>query len=234
MSPILTAFAKSPDRGRGLARDMRVRWALEEVGQAYDVRLLSFAELKQPTHLARHPFGQIPTYEDGDLVLFESGAIVLHLAITRFGSGGVDGDTAPQRRPGLLPTDADARQRAIAWMFAALNTIEPPIVERSMAFLFEREQPWYAARGELLDARVHQRLGELSRHLGERTWLEDDFSAGDLLMVSVLLRLQGAGLIEGYPNLVDYIARATARPAYQRAFEAQRQVFMQAQEGPRP
>lgn len=210
MTPILTAFATSPDRGQGLARDMRVRWALEELGVAYDVQLLSFAEMKQPAHLARHPFGQIPTYQEGERVLFESGAILLHLA---------------ERHRGLLPTGDDARMRAIMWMFAALNTVEPPIVERSMAWLLEREQPWYAQRQVMLDERVHARLSQLSAWLGDRTWLEDEFSVGDLMMVAVLLRLQSSGMIDGYPTLAAYLARATERPAYQRAFAAQLAVF---------
>ncbi|WDS34935.1 glutathione S-transferase family protein [Pseudoxanthomonas sp.] len=214
MTPTITAFATSPDRGKGLARDMRVRWALEEVGQPYAVRLVSLAEMKQPPHLARHPFGQIPTYEEGDLILFESGAIVLRLA---------------ERHMGLLPDDAHARMRAISWMFAALNTVEPPIVERSMAWLFEREEPWYAQRMTVLEARVHQRLGELSRRLGEAPWLDGAFSAGDLMMASVLLRLGSSGLVDGYPNLAAFVARATARPAYQRAYAAQEAVFLQSQ-----
>jgi len=210
MNPILTAFATSPDRGQGLARDMRVRWALEELGVAYDVQLLSFVEMKQPAHLARHPFGQIPTYQEGERVLFESGAILLHLA---------------ERHRGLLPTGDDARMRAIMWMFAALNTVEPPIVERSMAWLLEREQPWYAQRQVMLDERVRTRLSQLSAWLSDRTWLEDEFSVGDLMMVAVMLRLQSSGMIDGYPTVAAYLARATERPAYQRAFAAQRAVF---------
>ena len=206
MTPTITAFERSPDRGRGLARDMRVRWALEEAGQPYDVRLMSFAALKEPAHRVRNPFGQIPTYEDGDLMLFESGAIVLHIA---------------GQHAGLLPEDATARARAIAWMFAALSTIEPPIGERSMAVLFERDRPWFAARQSMLDDRVRARLAELSRHLGDADWLDGAFSAGDLLMVTVLRRLEGYGLVEEQPNLVAYVARGVARPAYQRAFAAQ-------------
>ena len=210
MIPVITAFERSPDRGRGLARDMRVRWALEETGQAYDVRLLSFDAMKQPAHLALHPFGQIPSWEEGDLVLFESGAIVLHLA---------------ERHAGLLPDDADARARAVAWMFAALNTVEPPIVERSMAVILERDKPWYAERLPMLDDRVHVRLGQLSNRLGDAEWLDGAFSAGDLMMVSVLLRLGSSGLLDGYPKLSAYIARGEARPAYKRAFGAQLAVF---------
>ncbi|QDA56200.1 glutathione S-transferase family protein [Thermomonas aquatica] len=210
MDPTITAFQHSPDRGRGLARDMRVRWALEETGQAYDVRLLSFAEMKQPAHLALNPFGQIPTYEEGDLTLFESGAIILHLA---------------QRHPGLLPAQADARARAISWMFAALNTMEPPIVEFGMAKLFERDKPWFEQRQPMLEDRVRTRLGQLSARLGDADWLDGAFSAGDLLMVTVLRRLDGHGMLEEHPNLVAYVARGEGRPAYQRAFAAQLAVF---------
>ena len=210
MIPTITAFERSPDRGRGLARDMRVRWALEEVGQPYHVRLVSFAEMKEPAHRSRHPFGQIPTYEEGDLTLFESGAIVFHVA---------------ERHEGLLPDDANARARAIAWMFAALNTVEPPIVERGMAILLEHERSWHEERLAVLEDRVRTRLGELSRRLGEADWLDGGFSAGDLLMVTVLRRLSGSGEVEKYPNLAAYVARGEARPAYQRAFDAQRAVF---------
>jgi glutathione S-transferase len=216
MTITITAFERSPDRGRGLARDMRVRWALEEVGQPYDVRLLSFGEMKQPAHLALHPFGQIPTYEEGGLALFESGAIVFHIA---------------ERHVGLLPEDANARARAIAWMFAALNTLEPPIFERALATIFERDEPWYAQRLRALEDSIGKRLGALSSRLGDADWLDGAFSAGDLLMVTVLRRLQGSGLLEAYPNLSAYIARAEARPAYQRAFDAQLAVFTAASTG---
>jgi glutathione S-transferase len=218
MRPTITAFEKSPDRGRGLARDMRVRWALEEVGRPYDVRLVSFGEMKEPAHLALHPFGQIPTYEEGDLALFESGAIVLHIA---------------ERHAGLLPEDADARTRAIAWMFAALNTVEPPIVDRSIATILERDEPWYAERLPILDSRIRTRLGELSNRLGASDWLDGGFSAGDLLMVTVLRRLDGSGLLEDYPNLSAFVARGEARPAYKRAFEDQLAVFRAAQSNSR-
>lgn len=209
MRPVLTAFAQSPDRGRGLARDMRVRWALEEVEQPYEVRLVTFAEMKQPAHRARSPFGQIPTYEEGGLVLFESGAIVLHLA---------------QTRPGLLSEDPDARARAQAWMFAAVNTVEPPILERANAVLLERGKPWHAERLSKVEERVRVRLRDLAAHLGATEWLEDSFSAGDLLMVHALRRLEGSGLLEEAPSLMAYLARAEARPAYQRAFAAQKAV----------
>ncbi|SFJ53214.1 glutathione S-transferase [Bosea sp. OK403] len=216
MTITITAFERSPDRGRGLARDMRVRWALEEVGQPYDVRLLSFGEMKQPAHVALHPFGQIPTYEEGDLALFESGAIVFHIA---------------EQHAGLLPGDANARARAIAWMFAALNTLEPPIFERALATILERDEPWYAQRLHALEDTIGKRLGALSSRLGDADWLDGAFSAGDLLMVTVLRRLQGSGLLEGYPNLCAYVARAEVRPAYKRAFDAQLAVFTAASAG---
>lgn len=210
MSPTITAFEQSPDRGRGLARDMRVRWALEEVGQPYDVRLVSFSEMKEQPYRARHPFGQIPTYEDGDLVLFESGAIVLHVA---------------ERHAGLLPADARARARAIAWIFAALDTMEPSIGEFDLAGVLEGVRPWYHERQSMLEERVHVRLGELSHRLGDADWLEDAFSAGDLMMVTVLRRLHGSGTLEQHSNLAAYVARGEARPAFRRAFDAQLAVF---------
>src|SRR5262245_36782099 len=210
MTITITAFERSPDRGKGLARDMPVRWALAETGQAYEVRLQSFSALKEPRHRARNPFGQIPTYEQGDLTLFESGAIVFHIA---------------ERHAGLLPVEANARARAIAWMFAALNTLEPPIFELSLAMILERDKPWYAGRQAMLEERVQVRLRELSGQLGDAEWLDGAFSAADLLMVTVLRRAQAAGALEKHPSLVAYVARAEARPAYQRAFADQLAVF---------
>ena len=206
MVPTITAFEKSPDGGKGLARDTRVRWAFEEVGQPYDVRLVSFAALKQPDHLARSPFGQIPTFEAGGLTLFETGAIVLHIA---------------QNHEGLLPKDADARARAITWMFAALSTMELPILDLTIARIFERDQPWAGERLPLVEDRARVRLGQLAASLGDAEWLDGHFSAGDLMMASVLLRYRMPGILDEYPALAAYVARAEARPAYQRAFAAQ-------------
>ncbi len=206
MTITITAFERSPDGGKGLARDTRVRWALEETGQPYEVRLVSFRAMKEPAHLAVHPFGQIPTYQEGDLALFETGAIVLHIG---------------ERHAGLLPADANARARAIAWMFAALSTVEPPIVELGFARILEADKPWYEARMPLVEARVRSRLEPLSARLGSAEWLDGGFSAGDLMMVSVLLRARPSGLLDQYPNLAAYVARGEARPAYQRAFAAQ-------------
>ncbi|HWA37396.1 MAG TPA: glutathione S-transferase family protein [Burkholderiales bacterium] len=208
MTITITAFERSPDGGKGLARDTRVRWALEEAGRPYEVRLVSFRAMKEPPHLALHPFGQIPTYEEGDLVLFETGAIVLHIA---------------ERHAGLLPKDADARARAITWMFAALNTVEPPILELQTA-TFERDKPWSTQRLPLVEERVRDRLKQLSARLGKADWLDGAFTAGDLLMVSVLLRLRSSGILDEFPSLSAYVARGEARPAYKRAFAAQAAV----------
>jgi glutathione S-transferase len=216
MIPTITAFEKSPDRGSGQARDMRVRWALEEVGQPYDVRLVSFSAMKEPAHRALQPFGQIPTYEEGDLALFDSGAIVLHIA---------------ERHAGLLPDDANARPRAIAWMFAALSTMEPTLVERETAILLEGGETWHKRRLPMVEDRIRGRLRDLSVCLGDADWLDGAFSAGDLLMVMVLRRLNRSGLLNEYPNLSAYVARGEARPAFKRAFAAQLAVFTPASKG---
>jgi len=210
MTPVITVFERSPDRGQGLARDMRVRWALEEAGQPYDVRLVSFGAMKEPAHLALHPFGQIPTYQEGDLVLFESGAIVLHVA---------------GRHAGLLPADTNARARAITWMFAALNTVEPPILDLQTAKFAEGDKPWAEERMALVKDRIRVRLDPLSVRLGKADWLDGAFSAGDLMMVHALLRLRPSGMLDEFPNLAAYVARGEARPAYKRAFAAQLAVF---------
>lgn len=206
MKVTITAFERSPDGGRGLARDTRVRWALEEAGQDYEVRPVSFRAMKEPAHLALHPFGQIPTYEEGDLTLFETGAIVLHIA---------------ERHRVLLPEDANARARAVAWLFAALNTVEPPILELANATILERDKPWSKERLPLVEDRVRERLESLAARLGTAEWLDAAFSAGDLMMVSVLLRLKPSGMLEEFPTLAAYVGRGEARPAYRRAFAAQ-------------
>ena len=210
LTPVITVFERSPDRGRGLARDMRVRWALEEVGQPYEVRLVSVGAMKEPAHRALHPFGQIPTYEEGDLALFESGAIVFHIA---------------ERHAGLLPDDASARARAIAWMFAALSTVEPPILDLQNTKFLEGDKAWYEQRLPLVKDRIRDRLGALSVRLGDADWLDGAFSAGDLMMVAVLLRLRVSGMLDEYPSLSAYVTRGEARPAYKRAFAAQLAVF---------
>lgn len=214
MTIIITAFEKSPDGGKGLARDTRVRWALEEVGQPYQVHLVPFSALKEPAHLGIHPFGQIPTYEEGGLVLFESGAIVLHVA---------------EHHAGLLPADANARARAITWMFATLSTVEPPILELVTAKFLEGDKPWAKARLPLVRDRIRERLDQLSARLGDAHWLDGMFSAGDLMMVHVLQRLKPSGILDEFTNLANYVARAETRPAYKRAFAAQLAINNPAQ-----
>jgi glutathione S-transferase len=206
MTITITAFERSPDGGKGLARDTRVRWALEEAGQPYDVRLVPHHAMKEPAHLALHPFGQIPTYEENGLALFETGAIVFHIA---------------QRYPGLLPVDANARARAVTWLFAALNTVEPPILDLFTARILEGDKPWAAERLPLVQERVRTRFRQLAARLGDAEWLDGGFSAGDLMMVSVLLRARPSGILDEFPTLAAYVARGEARPAYQRAFAAQ-------------
>ena len=206
MTITITAFERSPDGGKGLARDTRVRWALEEVGQPYEVRLVSFRALKEPAHLRLHPFGQIPTYEEGDLALFETGAIVLHIA---------------ESYPGLFPQNGNARARAITWMFAAVNSIEPPILELGTAKILEGDKPWTKDRLPLVEDRIRTRFAQLSARLGDSEWLDGAFSAGDLMMASVLLRARASGILDEFRNLAAYVARGEARPAYQRAFAAQ-------------
>lgn len=205
--PTITAFDWVPPFAQGQVRDLRVRWALEEVGQGYDVLYLGQGDQKEPPHRERQPFGQVPTYEDEDVLLFESGAIVLHIAETF---------------DGLFPDDAAARARAIEWMFAALNSIEPSVMDLSFVTLFEADKPWSAMRRGSVEERIHGRLSDLSKRLGDKTWLDGDtFTAGDLLMVSVLRILIDEGFVETYPNLAAYMHRGIARPAFQRALDAQ-------------
>lgn len=213
MIPTITAFERSPDGGKGLSRDTRARWALEEVGQRYEVRPVSFAAMKQPAYRALHPFGQIPVYQEGDLVLFESGSIVFHIA---------------ERHPGLLPADAGARARAITWMFAALSTVEPPILDLANARLHEAKEPWASQRLPIVVERVHHRLRELAARLGDADWLDGAFSAGDLMMIHVLQRLHPSGLLNDHPSLAAYVARGEARPAYRRALAAVRAMSVAA------
>jgi glutathione S-transferase len=213
--PTITAFEQAPDSGRGLARDMPVRWALEEVGQPYEVRLLSASAMKDEAHRAIHPFEQLPTYEEGELALFESGAIIFHIA---------------ESHPVLLPTDANARARAITWMFAALNTMEPPIWNLFIARVLEADQDWSKQRLPLVVNRVRERMDQLAARLGNADWLDGAFSAGDLLMVNVLRRLGPSGILYDYPSLAAYVARGEARPAFKRAFDAQLAVFKATQQ----
>ncbi|HPF46162.1 MAG: glutathione S-transferase family protein [Alphaproteobacteria bacterium] len=214
MIPTITAFKASPDGGKGMARDMPIRWAFEEVNQPYNVRLVTFEEMKKTPHLTLQPFGQIPTYEEGNLELFESGAIVHHIAMTH---------------RGLLPVDEQARARAVSWMFSAVSTIEPPILDFETAGYFERDKDWYDERKPMLKDRIRARLTRLSQRLGNKEWLDDKFSAGDLMMVTVLRRIKNSDLLEEFQNLFEYVARGEARPAFSRAFAAQLDVFKDSQ-----
>lgn len=209
MTITITAFERSPDGGMGLARDTRVRWALEEVGQEYEVRGVSFQAMKEPAHLALHPFGQIPTLEDGDVAIFETGAIVHYLA---------------QTHEGLLPKDPAARARAITWMFAALSTVEPPILELQNAKFGEGDKPWTKDRMPIVMDRIRDRLVQLQTRLGDAEWLDGAFSAGDLMMISVLIRLKPSGFLKEFPKLSAYVERGESRPAYKRAWAAQHEM----------
>lgn len=215
MTITITAFANSLDRGGGYGRDTIVRWALEEVGQSYETRLIAWADFKKPEHRQRNPFGQIPTYEEGDLILFESGAIVLHIA---------------ERFPGLFPIDANARARAITWMFAAVSDIEPVIVQMEVSEYMESDRSWNAERAPLVADRARSRLAELSARLGGADWLDGDFSAADVLMVQALRRLEGQAPLTDFPMLVAYVERGKARPAFKRAFAAQKADYQRTKE----
>lgn len=209
-NPTITAYNWVPDFAQGQVRDLRVRWALEEVGQPYQVRYLNQGSQKAPPHRAMQPFGQVPTFEDGALTLFESGAIVLHVA---------------GQHPGLMPVAPTARARAVEWAFAALNTVEPPIMDHAIATLFEADKPWSKPRLPAVKARIDERLGELSDRLGNRDWLDGEFTAGDLLMVAVLRILNGTDMLTSYPNLAAYVARGEARPAFRKALADQMAGF---------
>lgn len=206
----ITAFDWVPDFAKGQVRDLRVRWALEEVGQPYAVRYLAQGEQKEAPHRACQPFGQVPTFEEGDLLLFESGAIVWHVA---------------ERFPGLMPADPAVRARSLEWLLAALNSVEPPIVDWTMATLFEAGEPWSAPRVPSTVKRMTDRLKEASDRLGDAEWFAGAFGPGDLLMVSVLRILDGTGVLDPFPNLAAYVARGTARPAFARALADQMAGF---------
>ncbi len=206
----ITAYDWVPDFARGQVRDLRVRWALEEVGQPYAVRYLAPGAQKEAPHRARQPFGQVPTFEEGDLVLFESGAIVWHVA---------------ERFPGLMPDDDTARAKSLEWVFAALNSVEPPMMDWVMATLFEAGEPWSAPRVPATEARVTSRLRDASDRLGDADWFAGAFGPGDLLMVSVLRIVQGTKFLDPFPNLAAYVARGTARAAFGRALDDQMAGF---------
>lgn len=203
--PTITAFSWVPEFARSHVRDMRVRWALEEVGQPYEVRLLNGVSSKAAEHRGLQPFGQVPTYEQDGLRMFESGAILLYVA---------------RKYPGLLPSDPTGAAHAEQWVFAAMTSVEPALQDLAMVNVFERDQPWADARRPLSEKRVHGRLQDLSDRLGDKDYLEGEFTAGDLMMACVLHGLSGTPMLEAYPNLAAYLARCEARPAYRKALAA--------------
>ena len=206
----ISAFRWVPPFARGLVRDLRLRWALEEAGLPYRVKLLEQGTQTSAENRERQPFGQVPWYEEDGLVLFESGAIVLHIA---------------EKSEVLLPRDPAARARAIMWVFAALNTVEVVVQALASIDLFYKDQEWAKLRRPDAEKDVKRRLGELAVRLGEREYLDDRFSAGDLVMATVLKISRNTDLVAGEPNLLAYQKRCEARPAYQRALAAQMNDF---------
>jgi glutathione S-transferase len=202
----LTTFRGVPEFAIGYVRDLRVRWALEEAGLPYTVRALEFQEAATPAYRREQPFSQIPVLHDGDLTLFESGAILLHLG---------------QQHPALMPADAAARARATAWMFAALNSVEPYVGNLVSLVVFAADEPWAAGARPSAEAMVNKRLRDLDDWLDGRQWLEDDFSVADILMTTVLRLVDSMKLVEGYPRVMAYRDRCMARPAFKKALADQ-------------
>lgn len=202
----VTAFDWVPPFAAGLVRDLRVRWALEEAGLAYETRLLSAMTDRPRAYFEEQPFGQVPAYRDGEVAMFESGAIVLHIA---------------ERSETLMPRDPMGRARAISWVFAALNSVEPPIQELAKVDIFERGEDWAKLRRPGLIAEIGGRIDRVADWLGDREFLEDRFTAGDLVMTSVLRILRDTDLVAERPELAAYQARCEARPAFGRALAAQ-------------
>lgn len=206
----ISAFQYVPPFAQGVVRDLRVRWALEEAGLLYDVRLIGPPDQRSPDYLALQPFGQVPMLQDGDFTMFESGAIVLHIA---------------QRSGALFPREEAGRARATTWIFAALNTLEVPIQQLAAIDFFYAEEEWAKQRRPGAVEDVHVRLRQLSAWLGERDYLDGAFSAGDLMMTTVLRILRHTTMVEAYPNLKAYQQRCEARPAFQKALRDQMAAF---------
>lgn len=209
----LTAFRMAPDFAQGLVRDLRVRWALEEAGLPYQQNLINFGENNTPAYRAIQPSGQVPVIQDGALTLFESGAILLHIA---------------DKTDALLPRDANARERAKAWVFAALNSVEPAVANVVLIDLFNGDQEWGKLRRPAAAEFLQTRLDAIAGWIGNNDYLEGDtFTAGDLMLVTVLRTLRHTDLVTGHPVLGPYLKRCEARPAFQRALGAQMAVFEQ-------
>ena len=213
----ITAFRWVPDFAAGLVRDLRIRWALEEIEQSYRVRLLDATNPRPAEYFQEQPFGQVPSYRDDQVQLFESGAILLHLAIE------------DER---LLPFDRNPRMRSVAWMIAALNSIEPIILQLLAIDIFNRGQEWTRERRPQVVEFLEARLGKLSDALGDKEWFEGRFTIGDLMVVAVLRQLRHTDIVAKFPNLAALVARAEARPAFQRALADQLAVFKEHQPEP--
>lgn len=209
--PVITTFAWVPEFARGFVRDLRPRWAFEEVGQPYRVELLKGDEAKQSDYRQWQPFGQVPAYRDDDVEMFESGAIVLRIA---------------GRAGKLFPADPAARARTVQWVIAALNSVEPYVMAIAINDVFERDREWSKARGIKVREDLHARLVDLGSALGDKPWLDGgDFTVGDLMMVAVLGGLRGTGLLDAHPALAAYVARGEARPAHRKAMADQLALY---------
>ncbi|MBV8770879.1 MAG: glutathione S-transferase family protein [Deltaproteobacteria bacterium] len=206
----IAAYDWVPDFARGLVRDLRVRWALEEAGLTYQVRLITHEEKLTPSYRALQPFSQVPAYQDDNVNLFESGAIVLHISR----------DSAA-----LLPSDEAGRARATAWVFAALNSVEPFIMSLVSVDVFNQKERWANESRPYWEGMVKKRLSDLAEHLNGRDWLEDRFTVGDLMMATVLRILRHTDLVTSHPKLGPYLARCEDRPAFQKALADQLASF---------
>lgn len=213
--PVITAFDWVPDFAKGQVRDLRVRWALEELGQPYAVEKFGAATARPEHYVDWQPFEQVPAYRDGKVDLFESGAILLYLA---------------EKHGALLPADAQARWQAIAWTFAALNSVEPVFLRHIVYTVFHADKPWSAGAREAVDPLVRQKLSRVDNALGEKHWLAGEFSIADIMMVTVLGMLRQTDFVAGFPRLAEYLQRGMARTGYQRALAAQCDDF----DGPPP
>ena len=208
----VTAYRWVPPFAQGLVRDLRVRWALEEIGRPYRVRLLDATHPRPAEYFLEQPFGQVPAYRDDEVQLFESGAILIHIGM---------------QDERLLPRDQGGRMRAIAWLIASLNSIEPTFFELIAIDIFNKGQEWTKERRPQVVERIDGRLGLLSDALGDKEWLEDRFTIGDLMLIAVLRQLRHADLLDQHPNLAALVARGETRPAFQRALADQLAPFQQ-------
>jgi glutathione S-transferase len=212
--PVVTAFNWVPEFARGLVRDLRVRWALEEIGRPYDTELLNARAPRPEEYLARQPFDQVPAYRDGDLDIFETGAILLYLG---------------EQDERLLPRELQARWKAISWLFSALNSVEP-VIGRIVAYdIFNKDKDWAAGARESALGLCQQKLKRVTNALDGKEWLAGPFSIADITMVTVLNNLRHTELVAEHPALAEYHRRGTERPAYKRALEAQLADFTEEQ-----